>query len=108
MNQQAILTYHSDLRIFDRVGGKKKGNQRIANKALTNGISLNETTGKLRRYLDKQKFQGDCHANNIMLYGNGIYLFDDNVLITVLTLPSEYCKIVSKAMKKKREAIDNV
>jgi hypothetical protein len=101
---QAILTFHSCDRLFSRMGGGKKGNQKLANRALQEGICHKETTGSLKRYLDKLYLSYKT-ANNMRIYGNNIYIFCDQILITVLTLPAKYSKIV-KDIKERRKGVD--
>jgi len=94
----ALLTIHGEQRIRDRIGKKIKPN--ISNEALNNGISHYEITGSLRRYIDSLYLRNK-KANNIKIYNYNIFLFSDNILITVLNLPNKYKGTVDNIKSKR-------
>lgn len=57
----------------------------------------------MRRYLDWLYWRGNGEANNIVVYGDKVYLFNDDTLITVLTVPTAHAKQVVRLMKKRRK-----
>ena len=93
------LTNHAKERINERCGLNKKSAKRLAIKALESGISHKDTVGSLNRYLTKLFFV-NTNANNIKLYGEYIFVFADELLITVMCLPNEYKKEVNKIRKR--------
>ena len=101
----AILTDHAEKRVRDRVGVKKNVVDKVTQKALKNGITHNETAGSLKRYMDKL-YLSHKKATNMRIYNRNIYLFDDNILITVINLPNKYHSTVDKINRKKRARYD--
>jgi hypothetical protein len=77
------ITRHAYKRGWERLRFRKPLLKKMAYKALTEGVKRDATKGLLRKYLDKS-FQG-----NIRIYGEIIYLFEKDKLITVLHVPSE-------------------
>lgn len=102
LNEKAILTNHGSERLCKRGGLKKKSLERVANKALEKGIRHSEATGSLKKYLDKLYLTHRV-ANNMRVYAGKVYLFKENVLVTVLDLPSKYSKTVESVKKKRTD-----
>jgi len=96
------VTRHAEQRTRERVGIPKKAVRRAADKAIAQGVKRTDTGGGLRRYLDWLYWRGNGAANNITVYGDKIYLFSDDTLITVLNMPSAYKKQAAGLMKKRR------
>lgn len=92
---ESVITSHAEKRLRKRVGLNKSSLQKIADKALKYGISHSETSGSLRRYIDKL-YLSERNANNIRIYGEHVYLFRGNTLITVFGLPSKFHKRINK------------
>lgn len=46
-------------------------------------------------------FLSHMQGTNIRIYGNFVYIFDDEILITVLPLPKMYYDAVDKIMKRR-------
>jgi hypothetical protein len=99
-NGKVIVTDHGTQRIKDRLGLSKKIADKTAQKALDRGVGHSETKGNLRRYIDKV-YYSEQKANNIRVYNRKIYLFRDDVLITVLNLPHNLSSIADKIQKNK-------
>jgi hypothetical protein len=72
------VTRHAEHRTRERVGIPKKAVRRAAAKALTQGIKRTDTEGGLRRYLDWLYWRGNGGADNIVVYGDKVYLFNDD------------------------------
>ena len=72
----------------------------MAEKAYLNGIQHGETKGNLNKWVTSLYFV-NRRANNIRLYGDKAFIFADNVLITVLQVPSNLVKEV-KRLKNSR------
>lgn len=95
----AILTTHSKERLKERCGLPKKSVERMAQKALDDGICKDETVGALNRYIGMLWNQGK-NADKLRIYGEYIFLFKGSVLITVMELPNRF---KHKNYIKKRE-----
>jgi hypothetical protein len=99
-------TIHSEDRYSERVGGNKKSVDRILERVLNEGIQFSETSGSLSRYLTKVFYDGYQHCKNNRIYGRHIYIFDRDILVTVLNLPHRYNEIADKLLRKKRETLN--
>jgi hypothetical protein len=80
------LTRHSLKRLKERVGLPKKACQKHAEKAFADGLTHSDMKGQAKRYIDKLYLE-HRNANNIRAYGEFIFLFKNNTLITVLNKP---------------------
>jgi hypothetical protein len=89
IEMKAIVTTHAKKRIKRRLGFNKRIIQSISDEALLHGISHSETRGRLNRYITKIYFRNKA-ANNIKIYKEKIFIFTDNRLITILSLPNQF------------------
>ena len=80
------ITEHAQDRAKERTGLNAHALERIATKALNEGVTHGETCGRLNRYLTKLYLTHE-KGNNNRIYGEYIFIFQNNVLITVLQLP---------------------
>jgi hypothetical protein len=94
------VTHHGTKRIRERCGIKAKGVDRLAKIAFEKGLTHSETKGELKRYITSLYFYNKT-ANNIRIYGDKVYIFCDEVLVTVLDLPRTYRNIVNKLMRRR-------
>lgn len=83
-----ILTNHSVERAKKRCGWNRSALERMAEKALAEGVSAKEVAGSLRRYIDKQHILHPGHVS--LIYGNTVFIFGGVTLITVLDLPKRF------------------
>lgn len=95
------VTDHGRSRIIERVGGKKNGAEKIAEKAFLNGLTHSETSGRLNKYLTKLYFSNKGNNGNMRVYNRKVYIFKDETLITVLPLPHNLCDMADSQQKKK-------
>lgn len=86
----ARVTNHGELRIRKRIGVKRKAVDKLADRALKEGIGRTEFSGSLRRYLDGMYYHYNEEANNIKVWSEKVWVFAGEVLITVLDLPQRY------------------
>ena len=98
-----LVTRHGKKRSRERVGIPKRAVDKNAKTALEKGLRYEDTAGALRRYLDYLYWRGNGAANNMRIYGNHVYLFHGEVLITVLNVPPEHRKQAVMAQRKKCE-----
>ena len=61
----------------------------MTNTDLQRGLRPEESSGNLRRYFDHLR-RFERGESVIRLWGNHVYIYRDDVLVTVLTLPAEY------------------
>ena len=97
------VTKHGNRRSRERMGIPKKAVDRNAQIALEKGIRHRDATGKLKRYMDYLYMRGGCEANNMRVYGDHIYIFRDETLITVLNVPPEHRKQAVYLQRKRLE-----
>lgn len=95
------VSIHGKERMHERCRIKLKSAERIAKIAFEKGITHAETRGALNGYLNSLYFYNG-QANNIRLYGDKVYIFCDDVLVTVLDTPKRFQNTVNKLMRKKR------
>ena len=99
------VTKHASERIRKRMGASKEGVDSIAEKALQKGLMRSEATGRLARYLDKLYFK-ERKCNNVRVYAQKVFVFNNKTLITVFGLPRQFFDAVAKALKR-RDRQDN-
>lgn len=95
------ISEHAFKRLSERSGLSKKAAYRIAEKAFTQGITHSETKGNLNKYITSLYFN-NTNANNIRLYGDKVYIFVGEVLVTVLQIPSNLTKDMKKLVRRKQ------
>ena len=96
---------HAKERIRERCGIKLKSTERLARIAYEKGLTHADTAGFLNGYLTSLYFFNGT-ANNIRLDGDKIYIFCNDVLVTVYDTPKRFQNTVNKLMRKRREEID--
>lgn len=96
-----IVTKHAKQRMKQRCGLQEKSSGRIAKVAFENGLQHGELTGNLKKWVDSLYFR-DRSANQIRLYGDKAYIFNDMKLITVLQIPHNLVKEADKLRKEKK------
>jgi hypothetical protein len=92
------ITAHAHRRIRKRCG---KSMDRLAKIAFEKGLTHTETAGPLRSYIDSLYLYNGT-ANNIRLYGDKIYIFCNEILVTVYDTPLRFRSIVNKLMDRKQ------
>ena len=100
VDERLQVSRHGERRARERAGVPKKAVERMAQRALTEGIGYSEATGGLKRYLYWLYKKYDGNGNNIRVYGDKVYIFHDAILITVLNVPPEHRK--AARMQRKR------
>lgn len=89
------ITDHAFDRGKDRLGLNKDSFQKLSEKAFTSGIKHSDTKGSLNKYISKVWFKYRV-ADNIRIYGEYLFLFQKNILITVYLLPNNLKKNAKK------------
>lgn len=84
------LTKHGVRRTRERLGIPKRAVSRMAERALVHGAQRTDFSGALRRYLDAHFHNHSRLGNNMRVYGEHLFIFAGETLITAWTLPNEY------------------
>lgn len=90
-----ILTKHSISRLEQRCGVSKKNAPKVAKRAFRTGITHAETHGELHRFLDSI-YLSQKKGTNMRIYGNAVYVFTGDVLITVIRIPDNLLTEIKK------------
>lgn len=85
----AKLTKHGSNRIRKRVGLPKKAVARTAALALERGRPIEAFSGGMRRWLSA-RLTDEKSAALAVVYGEFVYLFAEDHLITTIPLPPEF------------------
>lgn len=93
--EDIVVTQHAYDRAKERMKWSTTVTLKMAILAYNSGISHKETKGNLRNYVSKLFFEYGV-ANNTKIYGEDIYLFRDNTLITLYRLPQSLVKLANK------------
>lgn len=89
------LTKHSIARLEQRCGVSKKNAPKVARRAFRTGITHAETHGNLHRFLDSL-YLSQKKGTNMRIYGNAVFVFREDVLITVINIPENLMKEVKE------------
>ena len=96
----AKVTNHAKRRMHSRIGITKGIAQKQAVKVLRNGIKHEETLGDLNRWMNAE-FLRYRTANNRRYYAGKLYIFDGEVLITVLNANQDFESSLSEYVEEK-------
>ena len=80
------VSKHAERKIRQRLGLKKKAVRKKADQAFAEGLVHADTRGRLKRYLDRAWLR-HRQGNNMRVLHGYIYIFHNDVLITVYRLP---------------------
>lgn len=103
MEKEITVTYHARKRLKERLGIRKSACVRHAQLVFDKGTPRQEVSGNLRRYMNKKHLQ-DPSINEMRLYGEFIYMFCDESLVTVFGVP----KILNKKKPKPKGQDDEI
>ena len=82
-----IITDHAYYRAKERLSMNRTSFRGLSVRAYENGVKQSDSHGNLKAYIDKLYFDFR-KANNIRIYGENIFLFAGNVLLTVYQVPN--------------------
>jgi hypothetical protein len=94
------LTNHSKERADERLGLNVKTFEKLAQKALLEGLTHSQAKGHLHKYLTRLYYQNKT-VNNSRIYGEFVYLFSNERLVTVFQLPNSLKKLAIKLQSNK-------
>lgn len=86
------ITDHAYKRAKKRMSWRADVLDKMASKAICLGITHSKSKGNLKRYFTKIYLQYR-KANNIRVYGENIFIFNNNTLITIFRLPQSLIKL---------------
>lgn len=92
-----IATEHAYEKAKERLEWKPKVLDKMMQKAFDEGIQHKDTKGSLKKYITKLWFKHQT-ANNIRIYGENVYLFYGQTLITLYRIDNkmkkhlQYCR----------------
>ena len=89
MDVDVIVTSHAKKRIKKRLGLNKSIIEDVSREAFFNGIQHKDLGGSFKRYVSGLYLKYGI-ANNIRIYKEKVFIFRNNVLITVFNLPHRY------------------
>lgn len=90
-----ILTKHSISRLQQRCGVSKKNALKVARRAFRTGVTHAETHGNLHKFLDSI-YLSQQKGTNMRIYGNAVFVFKGDVLITVIRVPDNLLAEIKK------------
>lgn len=93
------ITRHAEQRMRERLGLNKKSIERMAQRAYESGMHHNETKGNLNKWITSIYFKNK-NANNIRIYGNMLYIFCNDILVTVFQIPHRLSKDLENYIRK--------
>jgi len=87
-NSRVALTEHACKRARERLSWNESTLERMSIRAFESGLKRKNTNGLLKKYLD-ELWEQRKQANNLRLYGETLFVFSNNKLLTVWHLPTE-------------------
>lgn len=100
-----ILTNHSKKRARQRSGVTKNNLDTMAGRAYREGIRHSNAIGELRTWMDAEYLKYNS-ANNCRLYANKLYIFHNDILITIINAPLYYEQELEKYVKSYKTYIN--
>ena len=96
---QIRVSRHALQRLRERCGLNKKSAERLAQKAYEKGIRHGQTKGNLNKWVTAQHFKNE-NIDNLIIYGDNLYLFDGEILVTVFRVPNNLLKNLENMVKR--------
>lgn len=93
------ITAHARQRARQRFGWSEESLSRMAAKAFYLGLGKLQAKGRLGLYFESIWKQYE-KANNVRLYGEGLFVFAGSTLLTVWQLPFEFRRLGNKLQQK--------
>ena len=93
------ITKHAEKRMKERCRFNKKSQERMANKAFSEGITHAQTKGRLNKWITSLYFSNK-NASNIRVYGDMAYIFCAETLVTVIPVPTNLKSDLKKMIRR--------
>jgi len=97
------VSLHAYQRAKQRMGLSKHAIDRLAGIAYYKGIRMTEAKGSFLKFL-REHFTLKPH-HTVIVFANMVFLYDDNLLVTVVHLPAKYYKYVRTLTSKPHDGI---
>jgi hypothetical protein len=81
------ISDHAADRLKERNGWSEKTSLRMLKRVFDNGTKEGNLKGAVRHWLDAK--HDDGNMSSFIVYGNVLYVFHDNVLVTAYTVPTK-------------------
>ena len=94
-----IASEHAYKMAKERLSWNKKTLDKMIIRAFEDGIKHSDTNGQLNKYITKLWFKHKS-ANNIRIYGEDVYFFNNKKLITLYRLSNQLIKHIKKLKNK--------
>ena len=99
-----MVTKHAYKRAKERLSWSRHTLDRMAERAFYEGFTHKDVQSALKKYCDRLYLEGK-NANNLRIYGENIFLFHDEVLITVFRLSNGLLKYVRRLEEHKKNGL---
>jgi len=96
-----FITDHAYDMAKNRLSMNRGSFEKLSEKAFILGVNHSEVAGNLKKYIDS-KFLSQRSANNIRIYGENIFIFSKQTLITVYQVPTSLKKSALKCQAIKK------
>ena len=81
------ISKHAYRRMKERNGWNKKTSDRMLRRIYTEGLRPSQVKGYLKGWVNgKTEYAGE--ENEFILFGDKLYIFNENIMLTVLPVPS--------------------
>lgn len=95
------VSKHGSFRTRKRGGIPKRTVRKMVAVALERGLTYDQTTGSLRRYIDAIRLRDGTYETVVKVYGTMTFIFKENTLVTAFQTPSKYHKLVAKLIRER-------
>ena len=102
------VTSHAKRRLKERCGVSKNSAMDMAERAFNKGISFENASTDLKKYISSVYIRHEKIGDNIRIYGNMVYVFDNRTLITVYPIPVNLLNEMERIAASIDEAADKV
>jgi len=96
------VTEHGKFRVRKRVGIKKSVVNKLVSNAFNNGICHSNAIGSLKKYFYRL-YKSNTSANNIRMFNHYVWIFSNDILITVFPLPNKFKNVCDKLNNERKE-----
>lgn len=98
-----VVTKHGAQRVRERMGLPKKAVQKQADRAAETGMSITETSGQLRGYLDSLHML-HRQGSDYRVTPDGVFVITNNCLVTMFPVPRRLRKTVLAHWENHKES----
>ena len=102
------VTSHAKRRLKERCGVSKNSAMDMAERAFNKGISFENASTDLKKYISSVYIGHEKIGDNIRIYGNMVYVFDNRTLITVYPIPGNLLNEMERIATSIDDAADKV